>query len=54
MFVAYLRKLDGPAFDRMMNAILNGSAFEEAVTVGYHEQVRSLWQRFTTLRPDRE
>jgi hypothetical protein len=30
----------------MMGAILNGSAFVEAVGVGYHQDVRSLWQKF--------
>ena len=44
MFVTYLRESDGPAFDRMMNAILDGSAFAEAMTVGYHDDVRSRWQ----------
>jgi hypothetical protein len=46
MFVNYLRESDGPAFNRMMNAILDGRAFAEAVTVGYHDDVRSLWQKF--------
>jgi hypothetical protein len=46
MFVNYLRESDGPAFDRMMNAILDGRAFTEAVSVGYHEDVQSLWQKF--------
>jgi hypothetical protein len=47
MFVTYLRESDGPAFDRMMNAILDGSAFSEAMTVAYHDDLRSRWQRFT-------
>jgi hypothetical protein len=46
MFVNYLRESDEPAFDRMMNAILEDRPFTEAVTVGYHDGVRSLWQRF--------
>jgi hypothetical protein len=46
MFVNYLRESDGPAFDRMMSAILDGRAFREAVTVGYHDDIRSLWQKF--------
>lgn len=46
MFVTYLRVSDGSAFDRMMNAILDGRAFAEAVTVGYHDDVWSLWQQF--------
>ena len=40
MFVNYLRESDGPAFDHMMNAILDGRAFAEAVTDGYHDDVR--------------
>jgi hypothetical protein len=54
MFVTYLRESDGPAFDRMMNAILDGSAFAEAMTVGYHDDVQSLWQKFKTSSPDRK
>jgi hypothetical protein len=46
MFVTYLRESDGPAFDRMMNAILDGRTFAAAVTDGYHDDVRSLWQNF--------
>ena len=52
MFVTYLRESDGPAFDRMMNAILDGSAFAEALTVGYHDDVQSLWQKFKTSSPE--
>jgi hypothetical protein len=46
MFVDYLREWDRPGFDRMMNAILDDRSFKEAVTVGYHNDVRSLWERF--------
>lgn len=46
MFVKYLRETDGPGFDRMMSAILDGRPFAEAVSVGYHDDVRSLWQKF--------
>jgi hypothetical protein len=46
MFVNYLRESDEPAFDRMTNAILDGRAFAAAVTVGYRDDVRSLWQKF--------
>jgi hypothetical protein len=46
MFVNYLRESDRPAFDRMMNAILDDRPFTESVTVGYHDNVRSLWQKF--------
>ena len=54
MFVTYLRELDGPAFDRMMNAILDGRAFTEAVTVGYHADVQSLWQKFAQTTTGRK
>jgi hypothetical protein len=46
MFVKYLREMDEPGFDRMMNAMLDGRPFAEAVSVGYRDDVRSLWQRF--------
>src|SRR5579872_113319 len=46
MFVNYLRESDGPSFDRMMNAVLDGRPFTEAVTAGYRDDVRSLWQKF--------
>ena len=49
MFVNYLRESDRPAFDRMMNAILDDRPFTQAVTVGYHDDVRSLWQEFIKL-----
>jgi hypothetical protein len=46
MFVSYLHNSDEPGFARMMNAILDGRPFVEAVDVGYHEDVHSLWQKF--------
>jgi hypothetical protein len=46
MFVNYLRESDGQAFDRLMNAILDGRPFVEAVMVGYHDDARSLWEKF--------
>jgi hypothetical protein len=54
MFVSYLRESDGPSFDRMMNAILEGRAFTEAVTGGYHADVQSLWQNFTQKTGERK
>jgi hypothetical protein len=30
----------------MMNAILDERPFAEAVTVGYHDSLRSLWEKF--------
>jgi hypothetical protein len=47
MFVNYLRDSDGSAFDRLMNAILDDRPFTEAVTIGYHDNVQSLWEKFT-------
>jgi hypothetical protein len=54
MFVNYLRESDEPAFDRMMNAILDDRQFTEAVSVGYHDDVRSLWQKFIKSSPNRK
>jgi hypothetical protein len=54
MFVNYLREQDRPAFDRMMNAVLDGRAFAEAVSAGYHNDVRSLWQNFVKSNADRK
>jgi len=54
MFLNYLRESDRPAFDRMMNAILDGRPFAEAVTVGYHDDVRSLWEAFIKSSSDRK
>jgi hypothetical protein len=54
MFVDHLRESDGPAFGRMMTSILYGRAFAEAVDVGYHDDVRSLWQQFINSSADRK
>jgi len=54
MFLSYLRESDRPAFDRTMNAILDGRPFVEAVTVGYHDDVRSLWEAFIKSSSDRK
>jgi hypothetical protein len=48
MFVSYLHDSDTPGFARMMNAILDGRPFVEAVNAGYHQDVQSLWQKFAT------
>ena len=47
MFVNYLRESDRPAFDRMMDAVLDDHSFAEAVAVGYHDNARSLWEKFS-------
>jgi hypothetical protein len=46
MFVSYLHDSDTPGFARMMNAILDGKRFVEALDAGYHQDVQSLWQQF--------
>jgi hypothetical protein len=48
MFVSFLHDTDTPGFARMMNAILDGRPFAEAVDTGYHQDVQSLWQKFAT------
>jgi len=47
MFVNYIRESDRPAFDRLMNAVLDGRPLVEAVSLGYHDDPRSLWEKFT-------
>src|SRR5262245_28837560 len=54
MFVAYLHDSDGPAFARMMTAILDCRSFAEAVTVGYHEHIQSLWKKCADTRAERK
>jgi hypothetical protein len=54
MFVTYLHDSDGPAFARMMNDILDGRSFIEAVTVSYHEDIQSLWKRFAQISAERK
>jgi hypothetical protein len=46
LFVNYLPESDRPAFDRTMNAVLDDRAFTEAVAIGYHDNVASLWEKF--------
>ena len=33
-------------FDRLMNVLFDDRAFAQAATIGYHGDVRSLWQKF--------
>jgi hypothetical protein len=54
MFVAYLHDSDTPGFARMMNAILDGRPFAEAVTAGYQQDVQSLWQKFAEAGAERK
>jgi hypothetical protein len=53
MFVTYLRDLDGPGFNRMMNAILDGPPFAEAVAAGYRTDAHSLWLSFVQAHAGR-
>jgi hypothetical protein len=46
MFVSFLHGSDRPGFNRMMDAILAGRPFAEAVRVGYQNDIQSLWQKF--------
>jgi hypothetical protein len=48
MFVSFLHDTDTSGFARMMNAILDGRPFAEAVDTGYRQDVQSLWQKFAT------
>jgi hypothetical protein len=54
MFVNYLRESDAPAFERMMNAILDGRPFTEAVAVSYHQDVHGLWKEFAQPGAERK
>jgi hypothetical protein len=54
MFVTYLRESDRPAFDRTMDAIFDGRTFAQAETIGYHDDARSLWQKFIAPNSDRK
>jgi hypothetical protein len=54
MFVSYLHDSDAPGFARVMNAILDGRPFVEAVDVGYHQDVHALWQRFAETSAERK
>jgi hypothetical protein len=54
MFVSFLHDTDTPGFARMMNAILDGRPFLEAVDTGYHQDVQSLWQKFAETGAERK
>jgi hypothetical protein len=54
MFVSWLHESDAPGFARMMNAILDRRPFVEAVEAGYHQDVRSLWQKFAAASAGRK
>jgi hypothetical protein len=46
MFVTYLHDSNPPGFDRMLQAIMDGQPFVEAVAAGYQKDVHALWQKF--------
>jgi hypothetical protein len=46
LFVAFLHNTDPAGFARMMNAVLDGHPFAEAVTTGYRTDLQTLWSRF--------
>jgi len=52
MFVAYLRDANPESFVRMMDAILDGRPFAEAVTAGYGTDLQVLWLRFLQAQED--
>jgi hypothetical protein len=54
MFVSWLHDSDAPGFARMMNAILDGRPFVEAVDTGYHQDAHSLWQQFAQTPAERK
>src|SRR5262249_5262990 len=46
LFVAFLHETNPVGFARMMNAILDGRPFAEAITTGYETDLQILWLRF--------
>ena len=46
LFVAFLRDSNPAAFAAMMQAILDGRPFAEAVDTGYQTDIEALWLRF--------
>lgn len=54
MFVGWLHDSDAPGFARLMDAILDGRSFAQAVDIGYHQDVHSLWQKFVETSAGRK
>lgn len=46
LFVTFLHDANPAGFAHMMNAILDGRPFAEAVTAGYEADLPTLWSRF--------
>src|SRR5262245_46275905 len=51
LFVAFLHETNPVGFARMMNAIIDGRPFAEAVTTGYETDLRMLWLHFVQAVP---
>ena len=51
LFVTFLRDMNPAGFARMMNAILDGRPFAEAVTTGYETDLQALWLHFVQTTP---
>ena len=51
LFVTFLHDANPVGFARMMNAILDGRPFAEAVTTGYETDLQMLWLRFVQAAP---
>jgi hypothetical protein len=52
LFVAFLHDTNPTGFARMMNAILDGRPFADAVTTGYETDLQPLWSRFVQAKED--
>ena len=50
LFVTFLHDTNPVGFARMMNAILDGLPFAEAVTAGYETDLHTLWLRFVQAK----
>jgi hypothetical protein len=50
LFVAFLRETNPAGFARMMDAILDGRPFAEAVATGYETDLQTLWLRFVQAK----
>jgi hypothetical protein len=51
LFVTFLHESNPVGFAHMMNAILDGRSFAEAVTAGYETDLQTLWLRFVQAAP---
>jgi hypothetical protein len=51
MFVTFLRESNPAGFARLMEAILDGRPFDEAVAAAYETDLPTLWSRFAQAAP---